>query len=408
VTPACGGDDEDGITYEGKPGMPIESEFTADIPTVTVVLNGGEPKTYLADTGAPLTIVNAPSYPGRAEGKAQDEVETFGLLFPGFQTATWAIFDPLSGIDGIVGGDLLRHFAFSVDYRGGRVWLSDPFDEATIPSDLELEPALDVPFDLLGGGRAALPGCGGSCGVVDLAATRVILQAVFEDDEPVWVLVDSGASAIVLDAGYFATLAEDPDRPRLDGVTVGTVTGNVDAFLTRVWQVTLQGRDGGAIRSATEDDIPVLVLPTSGLIESLSMEVDRDIKALIGGSILRHYLTTFDYQTRELRLARYSNEDHIAANEYVSVGFSLLPFGDEWIVGDVYDGTDADLDGLIEGDVVEELAGQQITGQPEQYVGGLFAGYRLGDEVPVGVRAPGGVVTHMILVEDLLPSYVMP
>jgi hypothetical protein len=409
----CGGDG-DHIEYEGTPGTPVQARFDALVPTIPVSLNGGEPQSFLVDTGAPLTIVNALSYPDRPDGKAEDDIEAFELLFPKYTTATWAIFDPASGLAGIVGGDLLRHFAFSLDYKGGRIWLSDPFDPALQPSDLETEPEISVPMSVEGGGRALIPGCGSpaGCGTITLPPTRVIMQATFEGEtEPVYVLIDSGASAVVIDQAYLENDL-DPggrERPRLDGITVGTVTGNVDGYMSRVWRVDLHGEGAESEDPhAIVDDVPVLVIPGTTLLVSISSEVDVPIRALIGGSYLRRFVATFDYQEELMRLAPYLNPDHISPDEYVSVGFQVLHQGESYFVGDVYPGSDADLDNLPEGAVIEELGGTAITGADESVVNAILADYTLGEELPVGIQTGVEITTYMVLVEDLLPSFPPP
>jgi hypothetical protein len=155
------------------------------------------------------------------------------------------------------------------------------------------------------------------------------------------------------------------------------------------------------------EDLPVLVLPTDELLQNISDEVGHDVVALVGGSFLREFATTIDYRDHTLGLARYVSRDHIPVDEYVGVGFTLLAAADgSWQIGDVYGGTDAQLDGLVTGTVVEELGGTSITGQTRATVDVLLDGYALGDDVPVTIVADGNeLVTKLIAVEDLLPGY---
>ncbi len=403
VVAACGGGGgEDQIEYTGTPGQPVAAELPGWVPVIQARLDGSEEHPFLVDTGAPLTIVDAVSFPEHGMGRTKDDIDAFNLSFPNYDTATWNVFG--GGLGGILGGDLLRHFAFSIDYHGARVWLSDPYDPTTEPMDVDVGPRTDVSIEVAGGGLSLLP-CGG-CGTVQLPATRVLLKAKIEGQpETVWALVDSGASAIVFEESLFDQLG-DPARPRLDGVDVGTVMGTVDGFLSRIWRIRIEGVDGGA--AETVDDVPILVIPGTTLLAGLSSEVDRDVRVLIGGTVMREFLTTFDYQQGVLRLARYTDRSHIPVNEWIALGFNLDRFGDEYIITDVFDGTDAAGEGLTAGDVVEELAGTAITGQTEDFVNDLITGYSLGQEVPVGIRGVAGIEQHMVLVEDLLPSYPPP
>lgn len=389
---ACGDDD---FSYEGLAGTGVPAVYDSTVPGVGVSVNGGSERTFLVDTGSPVTILDHSSFPDEAEGVLSVDLAAFGVVFPDLSVTSWDI--PLDPLAGIIGGDLLRHFALSLDYRDGRAWLFDPFDPAAVPEGLQVEPLVSVPFELLGGGLALLP----TEDVIEVPPTRVIARARFEAQaDPIWVLVDSGASAVVLEESFLAQLGDLGGRPRLDGLTVGTFEGPQPGYLSRVWQV---GLDAAAV-----DDVPVIVVPGTNLFSSISDEVGLPIQALLGGSMLRWYVTTFDYPGRQLHLARYSDPSHILPNEYVSVGFSMDPVGDDWTIYEVYPGTDAAAEGLVEGDVVEELDGMTITGQPIEVVNALVGGYAVGQELPVGIRRPSSVEPHLVTIEDLLPSYPPP
>src|SRR5262245_53320112 len=98
----------------------------------------GDENPFLVDTGSPYTVLDTGFYPDVGKGKHAEDIDAFGLTFPGYQTVTLDLFndpsDPASALAGILGGDLVRHFAFSIDYRGRRVWLFDPFDEQLAPT----------------------------------------------------------------------------------------------------------------------------------------------------------------------------------------------------------------------------------------------------------------------------------
>jgi hypothetical protein len=388
---ACGGADE--FTFEGTAGTPTPASFGGLVPTIHASIDGVE-REFLLDTGAPMTILDTTSLDVEA-GKAPHTVDAFGLTVHEYPTVAWDLF-PGNDLGGIIGGDFLRHFAFSLDYRGGRAWVGDPFDATNVPADLDAADLIDVPIEVLGGGLGALPGGN----VVALAPTRVMVQVLLEGKtEPVWALVDSGASAVVVDETLLDELGDAAGRPRLDGVPVTTVSGVVDAFLSRLAHVEMAG--------SSLDDVPILVVPGSDLLTQLSQEVDLDVRVLIGGSLLRHFWTTFDYPGGFLRLGPYRTTPHIDPLEWVSIGAELYSDGPTWRVRLVYPGTDAAADGLVEDDVVEEIGGMPITGQSPEVVGELLDGYSLGEDVPIGV-ARDTLVTLQVRVEDLLPSYDGP
>jgi predicted aspartyl protease len=401
-------DNEPPFTYEGDAGTPVPADLGAFVPSVTARIEGGEDRTFLVDTGAPYTILDTTSFPAYPDDTYDLDVEAFDLTFRDYQVVSFDLFGFEPGtegaLDGIIGGDLLSHFAFSLDYKGGRAWLDDPFDPAALPSDLGADPRIDVPFELRGGGTALAPGGG----IIRLPPTRVMIQVRFEAQaEPVWALVDSGASAIVLAPSLYAALGDDAGRPRLDGIPVTTAYGVEEAFLTRVWRAQLEGTDGGGAQAGLAD-VPVLVFPNEQLLQALSNETGVAAQAFIGGMFLRRFWTTFDYQEELLRLAPYTDPSHIPADEFVGVGFEMERVGDDWVVQLVFPGTDAALDGVTAGQVVEEIGGTPVATQDAAFVAALMEPYGLGDEVPIGIRGLAGVEIKQVLVEDLLPSYPAP
>jgi hypothetical protein len=222
------------------------------------------------------------------------------------------------------------------------------------------------------------------------------------------VMIDTGASATAVTEDFFVALGGD-GRPRLDGISITTANGVATASLSRVWRFTLTAASGdGTGDGVAVDDLPVLVLPTTELFQNISDEVGENVVALVGGSFLRRHLTTIDYPNQRVVLARYTEQTHVPVSEYIGVGFSLFRDGDDWRVGDVYPNTDAAAELLVSGDVIDELAGTPITGQPQDVVDAILTSYTLGQEVPVGVRSGATIEPHQVTVEDLLPSYPPP
>jgi hypothetical protein len=361
----CGG----GFDYEGTPGQPVPARFDSWVPSVAATVDDATEVDLLVDTGAPYTFLDSGVFTDYEEGTAEVDLEAFALRFPGYPAR---IADVLPGAEdrwqGLIGGDLLGHFVLGIDYRGDQVWLDE---------DWAGPAAVDVPVDLRG--------------------TRVLVEVALEDGEPVWMMVDSGATAVVLDVGVAAALPAG--RPRLDGVTATTANGTVSAYFTRVWQLAIGGAD--------EASVAVLVVEDGTLFDALSDEVDVPVAGLVGGSFLRAYLTAVDYPGRSLHLSRYAEQDHVDADEFVRVGFALAPAGATWEVREVYPGTDAAAEGLVPGDVIAAIGGSDLAGLDADQVDALLAPYGLGDEVPVSVDR-GTVEEHMIAVEDLLPRYDMP
>jgi hypothetical protein len=329
------------------------------------------------------------------------------VTFLRYPTVSWDAFAERETVAGLVGGDLLRHFAFTADYRGGRVWLSRPFDPAARPADVSTASEIRLPLELLGGGRRDLPGdCSPTgCGTIELPATRVVVQATFEGlPAPEWVVIDTGTSFVILDEALLAVLGDLDRRPLLDGVLVSTIDGDRPALLSRVWRLRLEG--GGA--AIEVEDLPVALVPGASLLAQVSAEIGRPARALIGGSLLRHHLTTLDYPRRQLRLARYDDQDHVPADEFIGVGLSLEREGDDWVAAEVFTNRDAWRKGVRPGDVVESVDGMPIGGQPGEVVDRAFARFAVGEEVPLEIRRGSALELVRVLFEDLLPSYPPP
>jgi hypothetical protein len=394
-----------GIEYDGIPGRPTPARFVSWVPAVEVGVDGAPPGTFLVDTGAPLTMLDVAAHPQLAPGARTAALSAFELSFPAMTVAVFDVFPgSATAIDGILGGDLLRHFSLAVDYRGGRVWLDDgPGDGLPVGvDDAGLEPPLTLGARVRGGGTYRVPGdCPGGCGSVRVGATRLLVSARIEGGDPVWLLVDTGASAVVLEAGL---VPDAPGRPRLSGVTVGTSLGPMTASFVRIASLALGDAPAGG-SDAVEAGLPVLVLPDGGLLDGLTAEVGVEVRGLVGGTFLRNYLTAIDYPGAALTLRRYAERDHVDPDEFIRVGFTLRASGGTWRVADVYPGTAAAAQGLAPGEVVARLDGVELDGAGEATVAGLLAGFALGEEVPVAVARAAGIEVLHIAVEDLLPDY---
>jgi hypothetical protein len=404
---ACG--DDDSFRFEGTPGTLVDVTLTGNIPLVTGRVAGAEGR-FLVDTGAPFTILDKDSFAGlEDDGPRRVDLAAFELSFPGYQAISYDFFAGVGeGLpDGLIGGDLLSHFAFWTDYQGARAGL---FEGGDAP---ELDPARVGPlarlgFLLEGGGPAPVPGnCPPEpfCGQLDLPPTRVLLRARLEgSDTPIHVLVDSGASATATHDFFLATLAEDPARPRLDGIQLLTAGGAITAAMTRFSRTRLVGIDDD--RAGVDvDDMPVLVLPIPTLFDQLSRELGVRVDVLVGATYLREFTVGIDYPAEELGLARYVERSHIPADEWIGPGFALAPVGDRWVVEELYARTDAEAEGLRRGDEVTVIEGTPITGLPGASVEALLDGHAVGDELAVTYVVMNGETTTLVSVEDLLPSF---
>lgn len=393
---ACGSD----FTLEvvGEPGTPVNATFVSGIPAIPGSVGGGPEQWFLVDTGAPFTALDTDAY-AFPDGLRTVSLAGFGVEFP---TLDAVVFDVLSTegsqlpIGGLVGGDVLSFFAVTVDRAGGQAWLDGPLEGADT-----LAP-LTVAGDVKGGGRGAVPGsCPRGCGTVELPPSRFLVTATVEDlDEPVRLLVDTGASEVVFTDELLDRLG-DAGRPRLDGVTVSTAVGPVVAYLTRVWEVDL----GNGARRAS---VPALVLPDPDFFRVLDDEVGEHVDGIIGQGLLRHFVYTVDYPARELHLAAYPDDSHLPPGEYASLGFTLELVGGDWQTATIEPGSDAEAQGVMVGEIVSAIDGEPLAGLDAAAINQRIESMTPGDTAVVTLDR-AGIATELTLeVLDLLPPFNNP
>lgn len=399
----CSSSNGDGdFSYSGVSNQVVAGNFGENLlADVTTTVNNGPQKLFTVDTGAPFTILNASSFPDHSDGGHKDDVTAFFLTFPQLNDVSFSLS---ADTDGILGGNILTHFAFSLDYAGDRVWLGDPFDKEVIPRDVQTEAEMDLGFQIFGGGNASTGGnCTSNC-IVAFPPTRALMQVQIENQSaPVWMLVDTGASVVILDTDLFDSLAPDPNRPMLQGVQLVGVSGAQDSFLSRVGQLKVLG-NGGPSETIALDSVEIGVIPSTDLLMSISQETGKTVQGLIGATYLRYFLTTVDFQAKKLRLSRYT-DPHVDPNQFISPGFRLQLAGTRWALLEVYTNKDAYAQGLRVGMIIQEIGNQPLTGLNNSQVQAIISSYALGEEMPVTVSENGTLVTVNVLVQDLLPTY---
>jgi hypothetical protein len=408
---ACGGGDDAPYTVTGERGQAVAIHLDGWVPQVAASIGDDDvaPASVLVDTGAPMTLLARRAFPALADlpdGQHAVDLHAFGVTFGGLDAAVFELFGGGEGLPGgIIGGDILTREVLWLDYRAARARLYASWDAAAPPhlADGAGAPTL-IDLDVAGGGTFLLPGsCGDQpCGLVTLGPTRLLVQARFEDLEPMLVLVDTGASSVVMNDTLLDALGDPANRPRLDGVSVGTVNGTVTAAYSRVARLSLFDAAGHEVSLG---DQPVLVVHDSQILALISQELGRPIVALLGGSFLRHYQTTIDAPSGLMALARYQVDDHVPADEFIGPGFTLARQGDAWLVADVYPGTSAASQGLLRGDQLLSIDGTSIPGLDAATVDALLRDHPVGDSIHLELETGGTPYAADVRIEDLLPSY---
>lgn len=388
------------LDYTGTPGTPTAVNFYSDVPQVVVVVDGGDPYEFLVDTGAPATLLDVSAYAIEPGVQPTSTVEAFGITVLGLECAALDLFGGSFTVGGILGGDILRHFALTLDYRGAWATLFSDLGSAPPPVGGDFGPLTSQGFELRGGGFLTTP----SGEDLPVPPTRVVLPLQLEGHD-ILAVVDTGASSVVLDEPLYELLLDErPDRPVLQGFQVLTVHAAQDVEITRIASLSVPSDNGGT--DATQTSVPALVVLGSMALQNLSYEVDRDVQALVGGAFLRYYQLTIDYPARRLTLQPYLQTDHVDEEEYLGVGFFWEQVGTGNVVVErIIPDSDADVQGVAAGDRILRAGPYDILLTGENGVSNAIAIAGEGDTVSFTLERNDATALYEILVEDLLPDF---
>jgi hypothetical protein len=393
---ACG----QGLDFVGDPSQPISGSINGNVMYVQVQVNGTAPRPVAIDTGAPVTLLDPTAFAdagvtsGHGTARAVElggitlrNLTVEGLSPCGMMTCAGGV------LDGLIGGNVLSSFSPSIDYRGQRFAL---LPLADLPG---VDPTgVVAPFHLEGGGAGQLAG---ESEVIRFPATRVSLDVQIEGKTHP-VVVDTGASMVVLRSGLFADLTAD-GRGKVS-VSPLTVMGVASGSATRLRSLTI-GSSGAAKEI---DGVPALSIGDS-LLDSLQAEVGHPVDALIGGTFLRNFVINIDYGSGRLTLRPYTTPDPLE-DEFRRVGLTLTSGADgHYYTGSAFPGTDAANNPQIPqcffGSQVTTIAGQAPNGLQALAADRLLRG-QIGDtrQIDVVSHCDGKTpLSFTFKVEDLLP-----
>src|SRR5439155_354409 len=161
--------------------------------SVTLLLDTGATETFLTPETATRVGLRPPA---DAPKRTATVIGGRQVGFPLVQLATLAVGDAVVAnlevgilasfpnappVDGILGGSFLQHFTLTLDYATRRLRLVAPDPWRPAPPPSTVAPA---------GGRRAVP--------LHLVGTRVVVRAVLNRQDPVTLLLDTGATQTML------------------------------------------------------------------------------------------------------------------------------------------------------------------------------------------------------------------
>jgi hypothetical protein len=324
--------------WVGRPGDRLPASTASNVFWVEADVNGDPGPQVIVDTGAPIALLHVDAFKGQVP-LGVGSVATLALGSTTlWKVPTVGVHDPQgmsltpNGLPdgGIVGFTVFGQFEMSFNYRDNQVVIGP----AAAPDGLL--PPVSVPFALEGGGRGPVSAGGES---IRFPASRVTVQAVVEG-RPVTLLLDTGASWVGLRSGIYDQIVQDGRGQLAVDATLaqGTATTNV----ARLRSVVLGGEEvTGAVAAAA--------VSVDGLLDDLSNEVGHPVDGLLGAPYLREFYVTVDYPNRMLRLYRYVDQSHVL-DDYRKVGVEVSGIlsrgGNNFVVRQVYPGTDAEKQGV--------------------------------------------------------------
>jgi gag-polyprotein putative aspartyl protease/PDZ domain len=390
--PTCGGGGGDGIRIMGTIGVPSPALVGANVVIIDAQLNGHPGGRLLVDTGSPVTLVNPAEFPGASLPQQAQVIIDVGIgpvtvdHVPALQLVGGMM--DLLRLAGILGGNVLRDFSTSFDYRGQQFWLGAGASIADVAI-----PGASVPFNLEGGGLARLT----PQQTIVLAATRVSVTVDLEGVQHPFI-VDTGASEMTVRSSLFQALRSD-GRVAVAGFPVSTAAGSVSATVTRTRNVTVAGE--------TVTNVATLDLGDDTLLDTLQMEVKHQVDGLLGGTFLREFLVTIDYPGRTLHLQRYATRAHIV-DELQRVGLSLGAHTSAgYVIFSVYAASGAAAAGIASGDELVAVDGHSLADLDAMAADQLLVGVpgtarRLAFGIAANPALAGAEVT--VSVDDLVPA----
>ena len=283
------------------PVLPVASQHASGlVPFQTIsnhiwlhaVLNHKEQVTLLLDTGTAHTLITpdtarrlglsptaeTPKQALRVLGGHQVEVPVVLLASVTVgQTAVQnvpvgvaASFPDILLVDGLLGADILRHFTLTLDYAASRLTLVPQGPQ--VPSPATLAASRGVV-------HGPIP--------LRLGPSHVLVQAVLNGQEPVTLLLDTGASHTLLTPAIARRLGLNPtaDAP------TKTLTSADGQFHT----VPLVLCQTIAVGEAVVEQLPVGITDVDPKAPA--------VEGLLGVDFLARFTVTLDYGNRQLWLA---------------------------------------------------------------------------------------------------------
>jgi hypothetical protein len=234
-------------------------------------------------------------------------------------------------IHGIIGGNFLRHFAVTIDYRKSKILLQSP-NEFKEPKSCKSCKSFGI----------------------ELNKNKPFLEAKVQiksdDSTKVNLLLDSGAALGLLLYTHTRADLKPPEHMILSPLGLG-LGGYIKGYIGRVFELDLAGRTYNNLIThfqKFEDD--------DGIEEGFRKD------GLLGNLILGQHKITIDYIHKKLYLKPYSSK--IKPFRFNRTGIIVIKGGEsktQYVVHHVIEGSPAADMGIMAGDLLTKISGWSIN-----------------------------------------------
>ncbi|MCF8237591.1 MAG: retroviral-like aspartic protease family protein [Saprospiraceae bacterium] len=330
---------EPGLTT-AQPGL-ADNHYYSEIPfrmergkILVTVRIGNADRTFLVDTGAPFmvdvalaeemgyTVVGSKGLKDAAGNTTRvntlevPELVLGEVRFSNLHALVYDFHNSLLGcfgIDGIIGSNLLSKSVIQFDWKAGRMILTDDAHR------LGLEVAESIKIR------------------VDKKQSSPYVPVRLQERIRIWSLLDTGSDDFYTISQQ--DLAAVQAKGHLTAAPLSQASGSASLGL-------IGGNDSD---KELLIDAGSLALEQVRVAANVAIESNQDQDSRLGTQLLERGTLTIDYKKRRVWFVPYPD---LPDYQYSQFGLGFVPVGDYWIIKEVWSGSEAAEEGVVNGDTL--------------------------------------------------------
>lgn len=272
-------------------------------------------------------------------------------------------------IAGLIGQDLVNRYAFGIDYRNGKAYVTDG-TQAPVPADFSQTDAVALPYEVVQG----LP-------IVTTHIGTTSVRLLADMGSGVTLLTRSKAPEAALAAG-------------LQGYVWYTSYGSDAATIIRIPSLDIGGREVKQTWAVVVPDEHHL----ASVFKSLKIEID----GFLGYPVYREFFVAVRGAAKRFDLYPYASADPRSLSEWNRVGIEAYRSGASVLVDMVFTPTDAISKGVVRGDVINSIDDVAVAALELDDVRQRLRGV-VGSTRRLGIVHEGVAAQVEVRVEGVLP-----